>query len=199
MDPRRARSRTALREAILRLAADRALADITVAEVVALAGVSRPTFYAHAPSPGALAADALGDELESMRVDFERSAHRTPPGQPTMLTPERALVAHVARHADIYRRNLVAGSDGNLRALLVGAIERGLREHLLRNPGIAPSASADADTWSTESAVYAAIAAAGTVAGIERWLSDPGAIGQEDLVQILLRGNAEWWERSIDD
>ncbi|BDI23051.1 hypothetical protein L3i23_18270 [Herbiconiux sp. L3-i23] len=68
-----------------------------------------------------------------------------------------------------------------------------------RNPQIAPARDPREDIWRVEAGVYAAIAAAGTVAGIERWLLDPGGLDQEALVQLLLRGNAEWWERPVGD
>ena len=59
MDPRIARSRAVLHEAMIALAGERSIDDITIADITARAGVNRSTFYQHFSDKGALLADAL--------------------------------------------------------------------------------------------------------------------------------------------
>ena len=54
IDPRFVRSRALLAAAVLELASERPIGEVTVAEVATRAQVNRSTFYQHASSPAAL-------------------------------------------------------------------------------------------------------------------------------------------------
>ena len=112
---------------------------------------------------------------------------------------QRALVNHVHTNAAIYRRNLRQRLPQQLRDGLIDHIEWGLLDHLVRHPHIAPLHAASGDAASTadaryqEAALYAAIAASGTVAALETWLRGPDPLDQEWAVRAIMRGIAEWW------
>lgn len=59
MDPRIARTRRSLREALIALARERAVDEISVADIAEQAQINRSTFYQHYPDKGVLLADVL--------------------------------------------------------------------------------------------------------------------------------------------
>ncbi|MEZ5190283.1 MAG: helix-turn-helix domain-containing protein [Schumannella sp.] len=64
MDPRIARTRRSLQEALLELARERELDDISVGDVAERAGVNRSSFYQHYADKETLLADALDSAAE---------------------------------------------------------------------------------------------------------------------------------------
>jgi AcrR family transcriptional regulator len=199
MDARAQRTRDQLESAILGLATDRPLSDITVTDIARAASITRPTFYAHAESPGDLLASVLGTELEQIREDFGRASEALPDGDILPLERlDRALVAHVEANAALYRNNLGQRLPREMRDVLIDHIEWGLIDHLLRHPQIAPASPQgdpqDAEYRYRQFAFYAAIAASGTVAALETWLRGPDPLNQEWAVRAIARGNAEWWQ-----
>lgn len=78
IDPRITRSKTALREALLHLMADRSFASISITDIVKQAKYNRGTFYANYSSKEELLNDMLSllikDLLHAFRVPYEKSA-----------------------------------------------------------------------------------------------------------------------------
>ncbi len=120
MDPRFARSRAVLHEAIIALAGERALDDITVADITARAGVNRSTFYQHFSDKGALLADALAAAAD-VAAGSLREMGRTEPSDP-MPPALLAYLEHIRDHAALYRR--VLGDHGS------GVVASQLRGHI---------------------------------------------------------------------
>ncbi|HEV7950264.1 MAG TPA: hypothetical protein VGP24_10895, partial [Glaciihabitans sp.] len=87
-----------------------------------------------------------------------------------------------------------------VRDILIDHVERSLLDHLLRDPASAPynpiGDQHDADARYLQCALYAAMAASATVAALESWLRGPDPLDQEWVVQSILLGIPEWWERS---
>ncbi|PRY64326.1 TetR family transcriptional regulator [Glaciihabitans tibetensis] len=212
MDVRQLRTRDALARAIRDLASQRTLADITVTDVALHAGISRPTFYAHAASPGALLGAVLGAELQALREEFDRLSEQSAADETIPLERfQSALVEHVYRNAAIYRHNLRHRLPPELRDVLIDHIEWGLVDHLTRHPDIAPrDPEAESDAKSAgenennskvdasearyrEAALYSAMAASGTVAALETWLRAPDPLHPARAVSAIRRGTAEWW------
>jgi len=192
MDARQVRTREMLAASIVELARTRPLSDISVTDVARHAGISRPTFYAHAESPGDLLAAVLGVQLETLRAELD--AGEAVPRGAWVEAFQRTMVDHVYRNKAIYRPNLRQRLPHQLRDALIDHIERGLLEHLVQNPDIAPTeAVADNEFRYREASLYAAIAASGTVAALETWLRAPDPIHPEWAVHAILRGIAEWW------
>ena len=212
MDARQLRTRDALTRAIRELASERTVAEITVTDVALRAGISRPTFYAHAASPGALLGTVLGAELQQLREEFDRLSEQSADESLPLERFQAALVEHVYRNAAIYRHNLRHRLPPELRDVLIDHIEWGLVDHLTRHPHIAPhdpeldalATAADAGNGRAneadvtearyrEAALYSAMAASGTVAALETWLRVPDPLHPERAVSAIRRGTAQWW------
>lgn len=111
-DPRSARSREALVEAMTRLLDERDLAAITITDLVGRAEVTRPTFYQHFSDLSALARAAAVLRLDAM---FPAEPH------PNGLTPAEelyhsqiaisAILEQLQGHASFYRR-VIHGAGG---------------------------------------------------------------------------------------
>lgn len=111
-DPRFARSREALVEAMTRLLDERDLAAISITDLVGQAEVTRPTFYQHFSDLSALARAAA-----LVRLDAMFPAEPDPPA----LSPEEefchtqttvgAILDQLQHHAGFYRR-VIRGAGG---------------------------------------------------------------------------------------
>ncbi|MFE0651098.1 TetR/AcrR family transcriptional regulator [Streptomyces sp. NPDC059534] len=115
-DPRAARTRARLREALLEECADRPLAQVSVAALVRRAGVGRATFYLHYADLEALAVDACADVVREA-VDALHAWR----GKPDPATPPPALPAffdRMAPHTALYRELLRPGGSGPLGLVL---------------------------------------------------------------------------------
>ena len=122
MDPRITRSRAALHEAVIALAGEQALDDITVADITTRAGVNRSTFYQHFSDKGELLADALEAAVDAATAPLKAMgpAEPTDPMPPALLT----YLEHIRDHASLYRR--VLGDHGS------GVVASQLRGWLLK-------------------------------------------------------------------
>lgn len=120
MDPRIARSRAVLHEAVIALAGERALDEITVADITARAGVNRSTFYQHFSDKGELLADALEAAADAATGSLREMDQADPndPMPPALLT----YLEHIRDHAELYRR--VLGDHGS------GVVASQLRGHI---------------------------------------------------------------------
>lgn len=115
-DPRAARTRAKLREALLDECAERPLAEVTIAALVRRAGVGRATFYVHYADLEALAVDACADVVRDA-VDALHAWR----GVPDPASPPPALVDFfdgLAPHAPLYRTLLSPGGGGPLGRVL---------------------------------------------------------------------------------
>lgn len=127
MDPRAAHTRALLHRAVLELAAERALDEISVTQLVSRAGVNRSSFYQHFSSREELLASAL--ETAEEAAGRVRSAVRVP--DPGRVPPALVrFLAHFAEHAAVYRRAL--GPEGSplvasrVRARTVELVREGI-------------------------------------------------------------------------
>jgi len=124
-DPRQARTRAALSDALMRLLASSPLDSISVAALCREAGVHRTTFYGHAAGVEEFAVDFLTRDLDLV------TAVESPSGPGIDLSRYRTalitLLAHVADERALYRPLLQSRWGGSLRA----AIDGRLRERFL--------------------------------------------------------------------
>lgn len=181
MDARFLRSRTLLHDAVLVLAAGHPVRDISVAELCRRAGVTRETFYRHAPSVADLLAAALGDELEAAMALVPSTA---PIGE-----AERALLAHVASRAAAYRNAMDPLLIAPVRSRLERFLREGLAELLERRPALAPTALEGDETAARMAVAYAA---SGTVGAIEEWVRAGGS-DVDRAVEIVFAASPQWW------
>jgi AcrR family transcriptional regulator len=186
VDARILHTTAALREAILRLAADRPVSEITVADVTRAAGINRATFYSHAVSPGSLLADVLTPELDRIREDDARLRAEPEGTDPVAITRKgiNAVVDHVVLHRDIYRRALPDPEDGSLHRLLVEHFTVSSVDHIAAmDPAERPDVLDD---------VAAGFIAQGFVGAIEAWLQGPRR-SRKALVDTITTTFPAWW------
>jgi AcrR family transcriptional regulator len=189
MDPQYARSRESLRAAIYELASTRPATSISVTELCRTAGVTRETFYRHATSPLQLLSDTLQAEIDGFPAAWNSAVATEDPAE---LFPEtaRAILEHVAAHADVYRAAMQPTLLPPLRANLERMMRPSLIEYLQANPGLIPSGVGAEDTSGL--GMLASYAAAGCVGAIEWWLQE----AQLDLdrgARLLIAATPAFW------
>lgn len=118
MDPRIARTRASLRTALLDLARERALDDITVGDITDRAAVNRSSFYQHYSDKETLLADALDVAIDAVPIPAVHAAS-TASVPPELL----AHLEHVAANAELYRRILGDHSSAIVQARLRARLE----------------------------------------------------------------------------
>ncbi|MEU0278599.1 MULTISPECIES: TetR/AcrR family transcriptional regulator [unclassified Streptomyces] len=121
-DPRTARTRARLRQALLDACAEHPFEEVGVAALVRRAGMGRATFYLHYPDLQALAVDACAEVVRDA-VDALHAWRGTPDPRvpPPALT---SFFTGLTPHAALYRTLLRPGGSGPLGELL----HRELRE-----------------------------------------------------------------------
>jgi AcrR family transcriptional regulator len=191
MDARARRSRTALVDAVYRLASERDIDDITIADVATASGVSRDTFYRHAADPVDLLATALHAELAESLAGYHAMPVDGDGSESVFAAPARILLSHVAEHAAIYRRAPAGRLSGRLLSVLIEASTAIIGTHLRRHPEIAPpDVRFDDETVFSMTVAYAA---GGTVAAVTAWLQAGMPQGIDEAVRVLLAAAPRWW------
>lgn len=126
LDPRIARTRRSLREALFALTRERSLDEISVSDIADRAGVNRSTYYQHYKDKDTLLVEALDAALDdTIGAEHELSEQS---GHGILIS----YLRHVFDHADLYRAML--GEQGSaavqvrmqqrVQAILVGVFER---------------------------------------------------------------------------
>ncbi|MEO5535782.1 MAG: TetR/AcrR family transcriptional regulator [Pseudolysinimonas sp.] len=108
VDPRIARTRQSLEEALFALARERELDAISVADITERAGVNRSSFYQHYADKDTLLADAIDAAAEEAGADLPMPFELT-------VAPPAVLVhylKHIEENADVYRRMFAAHGSG---------------------------------------------------------------------------------------
>jgi AcrR family transcriptional regulator len=124
MDPRIARTRSSLQQALLDLARERPLETITVGDIAERAGVNRSSFYQHYSDKETLLADALDAAAEEAAAELP-TLEGVPEGPPAALF---AYLAHVDANAELYRRALGEQGSAVVMARVRGSIENVVRD-----------------------------------------------------------------------
>ena len=181
-DPRMARTDRALADAVLRLAAQGPVSRISVAELTAAAGVTRPTFYNRYRNPLELLLTVLDADLaEVYRREKQWRAAERPSGDEALRRATGEVVDHVARFAGVYRQALDDPAD------------RGVYEALVRHfteYSLAFMASADLPAGNRD--LMAQFVSHGFAGAIEAWLAD-GGLSTDDLVDAVVACAPVWW------
>ena len=167
LDPRKRRSREALLQAFFGLVLSRRYHEITIADVIAKAGVSRSTFYEHFRSKDALLAAAIEGPfgiLASMLGD----------PSPTRV---QGILEHFWQNRGMARGIFQGAGLRPVRATLVAMIEARLKRdhgaHLRVPPRLAAHALADA-----------------MLSPIIAWLAGEASCSAADLAQTLQASTA---------
>ncbi|XVU27585.1 TetR/AcrR family transcriptional regulator [Actinoplanes sp. CA-054009] len=171
VDVRVQRTRTRLREAVVRLAADRPVEDVPVADLVRAARVNRTTFYQHATSPAAVLSELLYEDLDAMRADLIAGfAEAALPPRAIWERSAAAMADHLTRFDALYTAGLVGHRSATLYRLLVDHFATTATTFLEQNPTLLPP-GAGTPSWRTRT--HGAFLAHGTAGVVEAWLSQP--------------------------
>ena len=170
LDPRVARSRERLQEALLALAVARPLADISIMEIVAEAGVGYATFFRHFADKQALwdaATESMVHEI-NIRVAplMTADGHRTAAAE---------ICRHVAAHRDIYRAIFAGGAADNTREVMLRdtlAVAEGARP--LETIGLPPTLGS-----------HFAVSALFSI--LSWWLGEHGDVPPEEIAAYIDR------------
>ncbi|AYG04255.1 TetR/AcrR family transcriptional regulator [Gryllotalpicola protaetiae] len=164
-DPRAARSKRALVAAGTELLDAYDLEELSITQVVAAAGVTRPTFYQHFGDLAELARAAAVTRLDE---EFERHEPVPPSVGDWLARVEpvvHELLEHLAAHRDFYRRVLHGPRTG---AAVNAAVDLVARRILERSP---LQAVADPDSEEIRDSVV--ILSGGIVWLLSNWLGTP--------------------------
>lgn len=190
LDPRQQRTRARLDEAVLGLAAESPVEELTMTAVARAAQVHRSTVHEHGASPGDLLRRALLGELDALRAGLLEDPDRDTDEAMAQVTGR--VLEHVRTHAAIYRRGLTSISgDGSLHGMLSEHFLESLRsldrQGRLRWPGRVRGLPA-----AQVRDAAARFVAQGTVGAIQGWLDqpDPTVASFQALYAQLL---PEWW------
>jgi AcrR family transcriptional regulator len=107
MDPRIARTRQSLQEALFELARERGLDEISVADIAERAGVNRSSFYQHYSDKDTLLADAIDAVVEEAGADIPTFTEIT--AEPPAILVD--YLRHVEQNAAVYSR--IFGDHGS--------------------------------------------------------------------------------------
>lgn len=174
-DPRVAKTRAALAEAVLALASEKPFSDVTITEIAERAGVGYASFFRHYKDKDALLADVADTVVDDL----------LPIMMPAMLD-EDTLMASVAmcRFIDENRlvtRALLAGGAETMvrRHIVMRAVERS-QERVAAEPAGAPAIAIPHDLVITH-------CVAATLGLLSWWLEQGGAISSEAMGEVVNR------------
>ncbi len=169
-DPRVAKTRRALREALLALVAEKAFDDLSISEIVARAGLGYATFFRHYHDKDALLADVADALIDELLVQMMPA-----------LRLEETLAASVALCRFVDGRRTIC------RALLTGGAQANVRRQLLARARARAEAVAltPVEGLPTDLAIDHAV---GAILGLlEWWLDHEGSFGAEGMGAIIDR------------
>ncbi len=166
LDKRALRSRQLLLAAFFELVLERRYAEITVADIIARAGVSRSTFYEHFANKNAILA-------RSLEHPFSVLADAVMPTDNTAGLD--ALLQHFNVNRSVTRSLLAGGMRRRVAAVLVGMIEQRLVTMRLMYP----------DGLSIPPRLASRQIAEVLLAPIEAWLSEPELCPPRQLAEAL--------------
>jgi AcrR family transcriptional regulator len=185
VDPRVTRTEQALAHAIVELAAERPVSQLTVADLAERAGVTRATFYNRYSSPLELLIQVLYADLE--RTHQPEEARRAEGGH----SPDQMLrlataevVDHVERFRDVYQHALHDPADRGV----YDALARHFADYALAfiarssHPAL-PAAN---------HRLIAQFLAHGFAGAINAWLGD-ASLTKSDLVEAAVACAPTWW------
>jgi AcrR family transcriptional regulator len=184
-DPRIARTSKACRTAIVELAAERPISQVSVADLAERAGITRATFYNHYPSPLALLIEVLLADLQLAHLDEERRRAEGGYSAPELLRLSIVdVVDHIDRFESVYRLAVNDPADGGVYEALVRHFSDYAVSFIARSthPGL-PASNRD---------VIAQFLAHGFAGAIKAWLSHP-SVTKDDLIDAATTCAPVWW------
>jgi AcrR family transcriptional regulator len=185
IDPRIVRTAQACRGAIVELAAERPISQVTIADLAQRAGVTRATFYNHYTNP-------LGVLIEVLLADLERAhdleEQRRIEGCYSAAEMLRLSIVDVADHIErfeaVYRLAMDDPADGGVYDALVCHFTEYAVAFIAR--------CTQPDLPDSNHGVMAQFVAHGFAGAIRAWLSD-ASVTKHDLVSATAACAPVWW------
>jgi AcrR family transcriptional regulator len=117
-DPRSIRTRSQLRDALMKLVAEKQFASLSIQDVTREAGLNRTTFYLHYSGLHELLEDCAQTLFKQLRADIYSKKFIGFFGDPTVLVPYiESVFRHLEQHAQFYRAMLGRQGDPLFRGL----------------------------------------------------------------------------------
>jgi AcrR family transcriptional regulator len=184
-DPRVTRTDQALAQAIVELAAQRPVSQITVADLAGRAGVTRATFYNRYSNPLGLLIGVLYADLERVhRLEDARRAEGRYPAAQMLRLATGDVADHVERFMAVYQHALRDPADDGVFEALVRHFTDYALTFIAR--------STHPDLPGTNHRVIAQFVAHGFAGAIKAWVSDD-AVTKADLVEAAVACAPVWW------
>lgn len=186
-DARIVRTRAALHGAILELAAQKPITEISVSELAQLAGINRVTFYKHFASPADVLSSALSRELDPALDNFIASTERHE-DDPVLLflSGVDMILDHVDRRRAVYEISISSPYDGTIMNLLADHFTVTLTRFLENRVKSLPA------TPDINLPLAARYFAHGLCGAVRAWLSTNGE-SRESFLRALLALVPDWW------
>lgn len=188
-DPRQARTRRALTDALLRLLENAPLDDITVTRLCREAAVHRTTFYGHADGVHAFAVSVVSRDLDELsRVDVLSRSEAPTDSAARYFGALTAMLTHIAVERQLYRPLFASASRGALRS----ALEQRLRHRVVLALEVFAREGAPDVPHGGAGEETAAFIAGGLVGVVEVWSGE----SDEDAAAAarrILRLMPPWW------
>ena len=184
-DPRIARTTQACEAAIVELASELPISQITVADLAERAKVTRATFYNHYASPLDLLIQILLTDLRRADHNDEERRSRGDLAAPELQRISLGEVAdHIERYKAIYRQAVDDPADAAVYAALVRYFADYATWFIAR--------CAHPDLPAANHHIIAQFLAHGFAGAIKEWLSD-NSLTKEDLVDAAVACTPPWW------
>lgn len=186
-DARIVRTRASLRAAIIELASQKPVTEITVSELAAEADINRVTFYKHYASPAEALREALTHELDAARASFLANF-----GEPScnvrcnLISGVNFALDHIERHRCLYELSFADPDDGAVPSVLSEHFTTTIRLHLSE---FAPK---NAGSPEFDPEVIACYVGAGLVGALHLWVREHRT-DREILLQSLTSLIPAWW------
>jgi AcrR family transcriptional regulator len=184
-DPRITRTARAFEQAIVQLASQRPVSQITVADLADHAGVTRATFYNRYSTPLELLIQVLYADLErGHRREEARRAEGEYSSAQMLRLATGEVADHVERFMAVYRHALRDPADGGVYEALIRHFASYSVAFIARSahPGL-PDANHQ---------VIAQFVAHGFAGAIRAWLGDD-SVTKADLVEAAIACAPAWW------
>ena len=185
IDPRIVRTAQACEQAIVELASQRPVSQISVAELAERAGVTRATFYNRYSSPLELLIQVLFADLERAHrfEEARRAEGGYSPAQLLRLTTGE-VADHIERFMAVYRHAVHDPADNGVYEALV--------RHFAEYSLAFIARCTHPDLPDTNHEVIAQFMAHGFAGAIKAWLRDD-SVTRADLVDAAVACAPHWW------
>jgi AcrR family transcriptional regulator len=184
-DPRIARTAQACEVAIVELASEQPISQITVADLAGRAKLTRATFYNHYTSPLELLIQVLLADLERAHLHEEERRADGGLSAAEMLRLSIVDVAdHIERFGAVYRQSVYDPADGGVYEALV--------RHFTDYAVAFIARCSHPDLPDANHNVVAQFVAHGFAGAIKAWLSD-NSVTKRDLVNAAAACAPVWW------